>query len=200
MDLACVKRLRMEISLTGRDLSVRPPPAGYSFLPWEPSLLDAFAKAKYLSFRDSFDINLFPCLGDFDGCRRLMGEIAAKPGFLPQATWLLVHAPGNGSRPSFCGTVQGVCDELGFGAIQNLGVVGEHRRRGLGTSLLLRSLAGFRQEGIARVYLEVTADNHHAVGLYRRTGFSTVRAVYKTLENRHPSRSVNHNAQAVYSS
>ncbi len=199
MELPCVKRLRMEISLPGRDLSVGPPPRGYSFLPWEGSLLEAFAQAKHRSFRNSFDINLFPCLGDVEGCRKLMREIAAKPGFLPGATWLLLHAGDGERRPEFCGTVQGVCDEFGLGAIQNLGVAGEHRSRGLGACLLRRSLAGFRRSGITRVYLEVTADNHHALRLYRQTGFSTVRAVYKTLENPRSHRIVTHHAQAVYS-
>jgi GNAT superfamily N-acetyltransferase len=200
MELPCVKRLRMEISLAGRDLSVSPPPRGYSFLPWESSLLEAFAQAKHRSFRNSFDINLFPCLGNVEGCRRLMSEIAAKPGFLSEATWLLVHAGDGGGRPEFCGTVQGVCDEFGLGAIQNLGVAGEHRSQGLGAALLRRALAGFRRAGITRVYLEVTADNHHALRLYRKTGFSTVRAVYKTLESSNSSRTTTHHAQAVYSS
>ena len=105
---------------------------------------------------------VFPCLADFDGCRRLMTEIAGKPGFLPEATWLVVrshHLPG---RVEYCGTVQGVCDQRGVGAIQNLGVVAEYRRNGLGTGLLLRALAGFRQTGVRRVYLEVTAQNDSA--------------------------------------
>ena len=105
------------------------------------------AQAKYLSFRDELDAQVFPCLGEFDGCRRLMAEIARKPGFLPEATWLAVHLPGGWRRPEYCGTVQGVRDRHGLGAIQNLGVVPEHRRGGLGTSLLLRALAGFRRRG-----------------------------------------------------
>ena len=92
MDLTYFKRYRMEIDLGGRDLS-RPPPAGYHFLPWEESLLDAFAEAKYLSFRDEIDANVFPCLAELAGCRRLMAEIVRKPGFLPGATWLAVYSP-----------------------------------------------------------------------------------------------------------
>ena len=59
-------------------------------MPWEASLLEEFAEAKYLSFRTEIDSNVFPCLGELGGCRRLMSEIARKPGFLPQATWLAV--------------------------------------------------------------------------------------------------------------
>ncbi len=182
MNLVYYKRFRMEIDLAERDLNHSPLPDGYFFLPWEESLLDCFARAKYLSFRDEMDANVFPCLADFAGCRRLMAEIVAKPGFLPEATWLLVHQPGPQTRVEYCGTVQGIRDQHGFGAIQNLGIAGEHRRRGLGTNLLLRSLTGFRRSGVRRVFLEVTADNDKALRLYRRVGFHTIRAVYKTVE------------------
>jgi ribosomal protein S18 acetylase RimI-like enzyme len=196
MDIAYCKRLRMEIDLAGRDLPPEAVPDRYWFIPWEDSLLDAFARAKYLSFRNELDTGVFPCLADFAGCRRLMAEIAGKPGFLPAATWLAVCRPETPRRratlarsdrspfppPLHCGTVQGVCDEHGFGAIQNLGVAAEHRRCGLGMALLRRALAGFRQAGVRRVYLEVTAQNQRAVRLYRRAGFVPKRIVYKTLE------------------
>ena len=182
MDLVYYKRFHMEINLAERELTPSPLPKGFFFLPWEESLLDCFARAKYLSFRDEMDSNVFPCLADFAGCRRLMAEIAGRPGFLPEATWLLVRRTGKQKRPEYCGTVQGVRDRHGFGAIQNLGVADEHRRHGLGTNLLLQSLAGFRHSGVRRVFLEVTADNNDAVRLYRRVGFHTIRAIYKTVE------------------
>jgi GNAT superfamily N-acetyltransferase len=182
MDLAYFKRFRMEIRLAGRGLTLPSLPPHYYFLPWEESLLDGFAQAKYRSFRGEMDANVFPCLSDFEGCRRLMGEIVGKPGFLPQATWLLVYSPGGRTRPAYCGTVQGVRDKHGLGAIQNLGIAPEHRNVGLGTSLLLQSLGGFRQAGVQRVYLEVTAQNQGAIRLYRRVGFIVIRTVYKAVE------------------
>jgi GNAT superfamily N-acetyltransferase len=182
MDLGYYKRFRMEIRLA--DLDLTPPPVAdcYRFLPWQPSLLEAFARAKYRSFRDEIDANVFPCLAAFSGCRRLMNEIAHKPGFLPDATWLVVYAPEARSRPEYCGTVQGVRDQHGLGALQNLGVAPEHRRAGLGASLLVRCLAGFRQAGVPRVYLEVTAQNQAAIRLYRRIGFAPIRIIYKAVE------------------
>lgn len=182
MNLAYYKRFRMEIDLSGRAVSALSAPAEYRFVPWQASLLDAFARAKYLSFRDEMDTSVFPCLADFDGCRRLMTEIAKKPGFLPEATWLVVRADQGTSRTEFCGTVQGVQERRGVGAIQNLGVVGPHRRNGLGMALLSRALAGFQQSGTQRVYLEVTAQNNDAIRLYRRAGFTTVKVVYKAVE------------------
>lgn len=182
MNLAYYKRFRMEINLAGRDLALGPVPADYYFLPWDESLLDAFSQAKYRSFRNELDSSVFPCLADFQGCRRLMGEIVRKPGFLPEATWLLVYCPGEQYRPEYCGTVQGVRDQHGLGAIQNIGVVPEHRNAGLGTNLLLRALLGFQQANVKRVYLEVTAQNDGAIRLYRRVGFLAIRTVYKAVE------------------
>ena len=182
MDLAYYKRFRMEIDLSGRDLAPTPAPSHYCFLPWTDSLLDAFARAKFLSFRNELDTAVFPCLAEFDGCRRLMNETAGKPGFVPEATWLVVRSRFPGTRAEYCGTVQGARDRRGVGAIQNLGVVSEHRRCGLGMGLLLRALAGFHQSGIRRVYLEVTAQNSNAIRLYRRAGFTTVKVVYKAVE------------------
>jgi len=202
MDLMYFKRYRMEITLAGRDLTPRRAPDGYRFEAWNPGLLEAFAEAKYLSFRSEIDANVFPCLGELDGCRRLMREIVRKPGFLAGTTWLLTYrapagtmypwsagcgrAPcthGRGRLPEFCGTVQGIRDVSGLGAIQNLGITPEHRNGGLGTILLFHALQGFRPAGFGRVFLEVTAQNDGCVRLYRRLGFVTVKTVYKAVEH-----------------
>ena len=44
------------------------------------------------------------------------------------------------------------------------------------------ALNGFRQAGLRRVYLEVTAQNQNALRLYKRLGFTRVRTVYKAVE------------------
>jgi GNAT superfamily N-acetyltransferase len=182
MDIQYFKRYRMEINLAGRDFRCAPMPPEYGFFPWEQSLLEVFALAKYRSFRQEMDSLVFPSLGNLDGCRKLMTEIAGKPGFVPQATWLAVHMPALGTAPEYCGTIQGIRDQAGLGAIQNLGVVAEHRCCGLGGNLLCRCLEGFRQSGVRRVHLEVTAQNDAAIRLYRRVGFYTVKTVYKTVD------------------
>ncbi|HTQ39127.1 MAG TPA: GNAT family N-acetyltransferase [Pirellulales bacterium] len=233
MGLTYFKRFRMEIDLRGRDFSAPPLPVGYHFVPWASSRLEAHAEAKYHSFRDEIDSNVFPCLGDFAGCLRLMEEIAAKPGFLPEATWLVAHTDddvrfdgqidfsrmnhvsvagicetdtndgygassrnvvpirrdnlrllnGNSNTAMhYCGTVQGVFDRSGMGAIQNLGVVPEYRGLGLGTALMQQALAGFQKAGIKRAFLEVTAQNSGAVRLYKQLGFARSRTVYKVSE------------------
>ena len=180
MGLTYFKRYRMEIDLLGRDFSWPKLPPGYRLLPWHESLLAAHAETKYQSFRDEIDANVFPCLGEQAGCRRLMAEIAQKAGFLPQATWLA--ACHDGQQLEYCGTVQGIRDRTGIGAIQNLGITPQHRDRGLGTCLLLRSLQGFREAGVSCVHLEVTAENEGAIRLYRRLGFAACKTVFKVSE------------------
>jgi len=180
MGLTYFKRYRMEIDLPGPTLSGSDLPAGYRFVPWDDSLVGVHAETKYLSFRDELDANVFPCLGEQTGCHRLMAEIARKPGFLSQATWLMVFNGDQGRE--YVGTIQGIRDRAGMGAVQNLGILPAHRGRGLGTCLLLRSLEGFREAGLSRVHLEVTAENEGAIRLYRRLGFVTVKTVFKVAE------------------
>jgi ribosomal protein S18 acetylase RimI-like enzyme len=68
-----------------------------------------------------------------------------------------------------------------IGAIQNLGVVPEHRGRGLGRALVHQALIGFRDSGLDRAYLEVTAENQGAVVLYRSLGFRRAKTLYKAV-------------------
>src|SRR5882757_1940974 len=91
MGLTYFKRFRMEIDLVGRSFEAPALPPGYQMLAWDRHLLDAHAEAKYLSFRSEIDSNVFPCLGEQNGCQRLMNEISHKEGFLPGATWLIAH-------------------------------------------------------------------------------------------------------------
>jgi ribosomal protein S18 acetylase RimI-like enzyme len=182
MGLTYFKRYRMEIDLRGRSLVPIPLPPHYRLIAWDRSLIDAHAEAKFHSFRTEIDANVFPCLGEADGCRRLMNEIARKDGFLPEATWLLAYDVPGEHRLDFCGTVQGIRDRSGTGAIQNLGVTPEHRNSQLGSCLLIHALAGFQAAGLPRAYLEVTAQNSGAIRLYHRMGFVTARTVYKAVE------------------
>jgi len=183
------KRYRMEFDLT-RQLPRYDLPAGYSLLPWDDQLLDAHAETKYQCFRSEIDANVFPCLGDREGCRRLMNEITRREGFIQGSTWLLHYVPptqlpknpDEEAPGEFCGTIQGIADPDNFGSIQNLGVTQAHRGRGLGTGLLYQALLGFRQAGLRRATLEVTAQNIGAVRLYQRLGFRNVKTVYKASE------------------
>jgi ribosomal protein S18 acetylase RimI-like enzyme len=175
MAITYYKRFRMEADLEALGPPVRLPPP-FRWVPWAESLLEAHAEVKYLSFRDEMDALVFPCLGDRFGCQRLMREIRRKPGFLPEATWLIAGPEG------FCGTIQGVVDRLGFGSIQNVGVVPAYRGRGLGRALVRQALGGFRRVGLERAYLEVTAENTAAIRLYRAMGFRKAKTLYRAVD------------------
>jgi ribosomal protein S18 acetylase RimI-like enzyme len=167
------KRYRMELEL--RDLPPAPEtPFGFDWTAWHPGLLNAHAQVKAQCFQEELDSFVFPSLGYFGGCLDLMRSIATRADFVPDATWLLVGPFGP------CGTVQGLRDKY-FGAIQNLGIVPDHRGRGLGRLLLLKALHGFRSAGLRKTYLEVTARNEPAVCLYRALGFRSTRTVYKPV-------------------
>ena len=181
MGLTYFKRYRMEIDLTRplfapTELTVR-----YCLIPWHESLVAEHAETKYRSFCTELDSNVFPCLGDREGCRRLMEEISAREGFLSEATWLLKNEELSAGK-QYCGTIQGVRDNSGYGSIQNVGVIPEQRGRGLGSVLIHAALQGFQEVGLRRAYLEVTAQNTGAIRLYQRLGFRRVKTVYKTAD------------------
>lgn len=204
------RRFRMEFDLTQRALEPQSLPEGYRFERWHVDWIPAHAQAKYLSFRQELDTNVFPCLGDEAGCLRLMRDISNRDGFLPKATWLIRSHPNTNSPindgcprneshsaedcapnpslvlsmtpeglPQPVGTIQGIQTDQTQGAIQNIGIVPDHRGRGLGRRLILQSLWGFQQSGLERVILEVTAQNRGAYRLYEQLGFRYLRTVYK---------------------
>jgi len=181
MGLTYFKRFRMELDLE-RPLFPAPPcPAGFHLLGYDDSLLREHAVAKFLSFRQELDVNVFPCLGRRDGCLRLMREITLRNGFVGEATWLLRYDNPQSGRAEPIGTVQGLQSE-GWGAIQNLGICPQHRGTGLGTLLLRQAANGFRSIGLTRMHLEVTTDNTAALRLYERLGFRRAKVVYKAAE------------------
>ncbi|MEM9658137.1 MAG: N-acetyltransferase [Planctomycetota bacterium] len=176
------KRYRMELDLRGwrrPALAVRPE---YRLTPWSPELVYEHAEVKYLSFRDTVDSVVFPCLGELTTCLRLMQEIRDRSGFLPEATWLAVHVGGDGSLREPCGTIQAIRAARGRANIQNIGVTPSHRGRGIGAGLILAACAGLQQVGVSKALLEVTAENELAVRLYRRLGFRVVRTLYKAVD------------------
>lgn len=176
-----IKRFRMEIDLQV-DLPHAELPSGYVWMPWVADLLDRHAYTKWESFRTDLDSQVFPCLGEYMGCLRLMHEIHNRENFLANATWLITYNPHDDGLFRDCATIQGLAGAGETGAIQNVGVIPSHRGQGLGRALVLQALHGFRIAGMRRVSLEVTADNVAALELYRTIGFQTVRTLYKAIE------------------
>ncbi len=58
--------------------------------------------------------------------------------------------------------------------IITLAVANESRRRGIARALWERALGELAEKGVARVFLEVAANNEAALGLYRTLGFEEV--------------------------
>lgn len=181
MGVTYYKRFRMEIDLYRVRLPEAVLPEGYAWAPWHPSLLERHSQAKFASFHGELDTDVFPCLGQIEGCRNLMSEIVQRVTFVPGATWL-VSAVDDDGRLEDCATIQGVVQQGQWGSIQNVGVSPYHRGMGLGRALVLKALAGFMQIGVPRVYLEVTARNTPAVQLYRSIGFRLARTSYKAVD------------------
>lgn len=173
LTISYVKRYRMEIALAG----LPPPvwPEGFRPAAWRVDLLDAHARTLCDCFHGGIDALVFPSLGHLDGCRSLMGEIARRHAFIPEATWLALGPEGP------CGTIQALRERGVRGAIQNIGIVPACRGRGLGQALLLQALHGMYDAGLGRAILEVTATNDAAVRLYHRLGFSRTKVLYKAI-------------------
>ncbi len=176
----------MEFDLERQALPEPALPKGYYWVPWSSRLLERHAAVKFESFNLEIDSRVFPCLAALTGCRKLMAEISRQNNFLPLATWLITRRKscgGEGRRPTYvdCGTIQGMASSVNMGAVQNVGVVAEHRGLGLGRALVSKALEGFRLSGMRKVYLEVTAENEPAVELYKSIGFQTKRTMFKPL-------------------
>ena len=176
------RRYRMQFDLRDQRFENIQAPPNFHLLEWQPSLLGSHAEAKFRSFREELDSNVFPSLGDADGCYKLMKDISRSGSFVPEATWLLAHADPSREIATNCGTVQGIMDGPHLGLIQNIGVVKSYRGQGLGSLIVRRSLAGFQSAGAKVVSLEVTTQNESAIRLYERLGFKTKKIVYKTVE------------------
>jgi ribosomal protein S18 acetylase RimI-like enzyme len=135
-------------------------------------MLEVHADIKHRGFRNDLDAQIFPTFRDYHQCVNLMQSISENPSFLPDATLLIA----NGYEEDlfeYVGCIQGMRFSGEVGAVQNIAVLPDYRGRGIGRALLLKALHGFKEYGIQRVTLEVTADNIPATKLYTRIGFKT---------------------------
>ncbi|MDO4569514.1 MAG: GNAT family N-acetyltransferase [Planctomycetia bacterium] len=169
----------MDVDLRRCDFGAVQLPSDYYLEAWSRSLLDSHALAHYLSFRDEIDTQLFVRFRSFKGARGVMESIVRHRNFCPEATWLIVYHPKNLYMPQCCATIQGLVDDFGFGGIQNVGVVPEHRGKGLGRALLQLALQGYQRLGLHRANLDVTAENLPAINLYKAMGFQIVQTYQK---------------------
>ncbi len=168
------QRYRMELSLGGPRPGA-PLPETFRWVAWDDRLVDLHAEVNYLCFRSELDADVFPSLGDREGCRRVLREIRARPGFSPSATWLVA------AREGCVGTIQGIVDRSGWGSIQNVGVMPGYRGLGIGRALVEQALGEYWKAGVKQVWLEVTANNTSAIRLYESIGFRRTRTSYRAV-------------------
>jgi ribosomal protein S18 acetylase RimI-like enzyme len=166
------KRYRMERPLN-RLPELPCVPAGFRLTAWDDRLLDVHADVLFRSFTEDLDGRVFPNLATVAGCRALVRVIRQINGFCQQASGMIAGPDG------YAGVVEGIIDESGLGAIQNVGVTPDARGRGVGAALLVHALRGFYQAGVRWCHLEVTAENEPAFRLYQRFGFRKTRVTYK---------------------
>ena len=111
--------------------------------------------------------------------RRYLALLAAPP---PAEAERFVRANIEHGNPQYvavvAGAVVGWCDVspqqrevFAHRGVLGMGVVPEFRGRGIGRALLDATLGAARRKGLARVELEVRADNAGAIRLYRSAGF-----------------------------
>ena len=182
MGVTYFKRFRMELDLRDGLFPQPMVPSEYFTLLWDENLIEQHSETKFRSFRFEIDANVFQCLGNRDGCRRLMGDISRRSNFLPNSTILIGHRDPDSGQVDYCGTIQAIRDNMIRGSIQNIGVTPEHRGMQLGTFLIYRAMQGFLSEGLQAGTLEVTAQNTKALRLYERLGFRVTRTVFKAVE------------------
>jgi len=174
------RRFRMVFEFSERHLPEPALPPDFEFVEWLPEQIERHAAIKFSSFQDEVDSQVFPCLGDADGCLTLMEQITDQKSFCPLATWMVTHTAE--PEPADCGTIQGLANSSDVGSIQNVGVKKRYRGLGIGRALVLKTLHGFREFGVRRVYLEATAENIPAVELYRSIGFRLIRTTFKQAQ------------------
>jgi len=170
-----VKRNQMVFDFMKTDLAPPQLPTGFWFVEWSASLIEPHADILHRSFRDDIDGTVFATFRQYNHCRRLIEILVDSPHFLPEATLLIAYGNPEGLF-EFVANIQGLKLADDVGAIQNVAVLPEYRRRGIGQALVLGALQGFQRSGVQRVTLEATSDNHAAVNLYDQIGFTTFRA------------------------
>jgi ribosomal-protein-alanine acetyltransferase len=91
----------------------------------------------------------------------------------PQSYYLVARPLGAESIVGY-GGLRAALSHAEQGDIQTMAVAPEHRRVGLGRTLLRALLAEAYHRGVGDVFLEVRADNEGARTLYESEGFITV--------------------------
>jgi RimJ/RimL family protein N-acetyltransferase len=85
---------------------------------------------------------------------------------------LIQHVALDGDRVvGWCDVIVSDRETMRHGGMLGVGIVAEHRGRGLGARLIGSVLTAAREAGLVRIALQVRAENARAIALYERLGF-----------------------------
>jgi len=175
-----VQRSQMVFDFSKTALVAPRLPENFWFAEWSKSLIEPHADILHRSFRHDSDGAVFTTFRQYNHCRHLIEMLADNPLFLPEATLLIGYGKPDDIF-EYVANIQGLKLSEEIGSIQNVAVLPEYRRRGIGQALVLGALQGFKQAGVQRVTLEATTENESAVNLYHRIGFTTFRVYYREV-------------------
>lgn len=99
-----------------------------------------------------------------ESTHRFVGQILEKG-------WTQFYAVHEGRVVGWCDIIPNALEGTRHCGHLGMGVLPEHRGKGLGTRLISAALADATNKGISRVELEVFATNINAIALYRKMGF-----------------------------
>jgi ribosomal protein S18 acetylase RimI-like enzyme len=175
-----VKRNQMVFDFAKIPLAQPQLPHGFWFVEWSMSLIEPHADVLHRSFRNDSDGAVFTSFRRYPHCFHLIETLAGSPTFLPGATLLIAHGdPEN--LFEYVANIQGLKLSDDVGAIQNVAVLPEYRRQGIGRALVQQALRGFCGAGVKRVTLEATTDNVPAIALYNQIGFATFHVYFREI-------------------
>jgi ribosomal protein S18 acetylase RimI-like enzyme len=155
-------------------------PPGFWFVPWSKELTEAHGSVLHRSFQNDIDGQVFPTFQSLKRCVTLIEMVSQNSTFLPE-TSLLTATGSSLDTPEYIATIQGLKLSDEVGAVQNVGVIGDCRLKGIGKNLVLAALHGFRSAGVSKVTLEATADNLPAMRLYEGIGFTTFNTYFREI-------------------
>jgi len=158
-----------EAKITGKPLS-----SGLRIEPWTERAFDSAARLIQLAYADHVDGVINDQYRTESGSLRFLRNIVLLPGcgqFLAEASFLV--RPATGDR--LVGMVLTSTVAEGVGHTTQVCVVPGYQGSGIGRYLMEQSIQALRRRHYSSLSLTVTSTNRHAVELYERIGFRTVK-------------------------
>ena len=141
-------------------------PDGYQFLNWSPLLLSLAARVARNSFARSPEVELYPQLASTNGCVRMISELVCVPGFLPEASGLVLWY-----NEPVAMIIANRSPGCVFGEVQMVAVRPLHQRIGLGSLMVNQALWTFHDRFLPHAIFRVNRSNHSAIRFFRTLGF-----------------------------